>query len=286
MRLALLGLVLSLVGCGRPRAVPGSEVSAPGVSIFIERAASEHDSPPSWGMARVDGRTLRGKAAFDAVRSKVGDDPTKLAALSILFLEDDMADAQLWTHAVGGAYPPEQDAAASLPRLTGDTLEYWRFERQLAGISRCRASLGTGKVTCESGGEVVHAAQLAADPAGTVKQELGSDNVEMHVQGITDLGALGGDDARAQLIDLALNSPNVRDRMAAMTALGKLGGAGVVDALTRSLLHDGHADARAAAAEALGNLRDPSARPALEQARDHDADAGVVRVAMEALKKL
>jgi HEAT repeat protein len=292
-RFVLSGLVVIALGCEKGHAMPSqtqpwTAFAVPGIEIFVEYSSGgvAHDSVPASGVARVNGRRLRGKEAFDAVRAKTGDDPKKLAALAILFL-DSAADAQLWTHAItGSAYPSDQQAVATPPHLSGDTLEYWRTAKQTADLVRCRASLKLGKVTYESGYDVAHATRLANDPAATVKAELASSNFEVRLQGIADLGALGGDAARTQLVDLALNAEPGRERIAAATALGKLGGPGVVDALGRMLLHDGYAEARQAAADALGNLHDKAARPALEQARDHDENGRVQVLADEALKKL
>ena len=288
-RFVLTGLAVIALGCEKGHTMPSqpqpwTDFAVPGIDIFVEYSSAggtAHDSVPVSGMARMNGRTLRGKEAFDAVRAKTGDDPKKLAALAILFL-DSAADTHLWTHAITA----DQQAVATPPQLSGDTLEYWRTSKQTADLMRCRASLKLGKVTCESGYDVAHAMRLAKDPSATVKDELASDNIEVRIQGIADLGTLGGDAARTQLISIELNANQGRERIAAINAVAKLGGPGVVDALTRSLLHDGYAEARQAAAEALGNLHDKSARPALEQARDHDADAGVYRIATEALKKL
>jgi len=293
-RLSLLALVLVVLGCEKGLAMPTksqpwTQFAVPGFDLFIERSSTgvTHDSVPARGVARVGKRELRGKEAFDSVRAKVGDsDPTRLAWLAILFLEDNVADTQLWTHVVGGAYPPAQEAVATVPRLTGDILEYWRFTKQTAGLVRCRVALKLGTVSCELGGEVAHAQQLAKDPAAFVKAELASSDVEVRIQGIRDLGTLRTDAARAELIDRALNGYLGRERITAAAALGQVGGPGVVDALGKMLLHDSYPEARQAAAEALGNLHDAAARPALEQARDHDANGRVQVLADEALKKL
>jgi hypothetical protein len=264
---------------------PWNELALPGVQIFIEHDAS----PPhrAKATATVDGTSgkLSGKAAFDAARAKASNDATALATLAMLFLDDDVAGKQPWTRPTGPQVP-EQQAIARPPALSGDTLVYWRFHSQLADLVRCQASLSTGKVTCELGGNVLQAERIGANPADAAKQYLASDNVHERIRGIQALGQVKDDRAREQLIDIALNQHDPRERSAAVAVLGKTGGTGVVEAVSRVLLYDQYPEVRQAAATALGDLGDPAGRDALSRAEKGDANARVQVLAAEALKKL
>jgi hypothetical protein len=262
-----------------------NELSVPGVELYLD----VESGPPhrSAGGARVDGasRMLRGKEAFDATRARVGGDATAIATLAMLFLDEGVAGKKPWMQP-GGTRPPEQQAVAKPPALSGDTLVYWRAHAQLADLVRCRVSLASGNIACELGGDVVQAERVGKDPAGTAKEQLASSDVFVRIRGIEALGAVGDDGARAQLIDLALNAHDARERAAAVRVVGKIGGAGVVAALSRVLLYDRFEEVRQAAAVALGDLRDPAGRDALQKAETGDADGRVQVLAAEALKKL
>jgi hypothetical protein len=262
-----------------------NELKVPGVELLLET----EKSPPyrSWGAARVDGsRVLHGKEAFDATRTRVGNDATALATLAMLFLDAGVAGKKPWTHPSGGATPTEQAAIAKPPALSGDTLVYWRDHAQAADLVRCRLSLSSGEVVCEIGSRVLQTERVANDPAGAAKQDLGSDNIVIRTRGIEALGKVGDDHSREQLIDLALNAYQPEERRVAVTVLARTGGTGVVAALSRVLLHDKSDEVREAAATALGDLHDPAARDALQRAEGGDADIRVRVLATEALKKL
>lgn len=262
-----------------------NELKVPGVELLIE---TEKASPyRSWGSARVDGsRVLHGKEAFDATRPRVGDDATALATLAMLFLDDGVAGKKPWTQPSGGSTPPDQEAIAKPPVLSGDTLVYWRDHAQAADLVRCRLSLSSREVACEIGSKVLQSERVAKDPAGAAKQDLASDNIVIRTRGIEALGKVGDDHAREQLIDLALNAYQPEERRVAVTVLAKTGGTGVVAAVRRVLLYDKFDEVREAAATALGDLHDPAARDALQRAEGGDADGRVRVLATEALKKL
>lgn len=261
-----------------------NELSVPGAELFVEtdKARPYRTS----GAARVDGRgMLRGKDAFDATRSRVGDDATALATLAMLFLDDGVAGKKPWTRPEGPNVP-DQQAIARPPAVAGDELVYWRFHIQSADLVRCRASLSRGEIRCEMGGDVLQAERVAKDPAGTAKQDLASDNPYVRARGIQALGKVGDAASRTQLIDLALNAYSPLDRRTAVETLGKVGGPGVVDAVSRVLLHDKGDEVRQAAATALGELRDPAGRDALQRAEQGDANVRVQVLAAAALKQL
>ena len=65
------------------------------------------------------------KAAFDATRARVNQDPVALATLSMLFLDGYNAGKLPWTKPTGQNVPNQQ-AIAQPPSLSGDTLVYWR----------------------------------------------------------------------------------------------------------------------------------------------------------------
>jgi hypothetical protein len=271
---------------GSKSSVPWTELEVPGVELFLE---TEKASPyRSWGAARVDGSRglLHGKEAFDATRGRVGDDAIALATLAMLFLEDGVAGKTPWTKPSGGSTPPEQEAIAKPPARSGDTLVYWRDHAQAADLVRCRVALSSGEVACEIGSKVLQDERVAQDPAGAAKQDLASDNIVVRTRGIEALGKVGDDQARAQLIDIALNAYQPEERRVAVTVLGRMGGTGVVAALSRVLLHDRFDEVRGAAATALGDLRDPAARDALQRAEAGDADIRVRKLATAALEKL
>jgi len=262
-----------------------NELTVPGVELFIEReTAAPHRGQ---GAARVDGARgyLHGKDAFDVARARVGNDPTALATLAMLFLDDDVAGKKPWTQPQGPRVP-EQQAIAKPPALSGDSLVYWRSHEQAADLVRCRVSLSTGTVAWELGGDVLQAERVTKDPAAAAKQYLASTNFADRTRGIQALGEVGDDRAREQLIELALNANDLRERRAAVKVLGKTLGAGVVTAVSRALLYDKSDEVRQAAATALGQLRDPAAREALQQAESGDSNGRVQVLAADALKQL
>ncbi len=258
------------------------EITVPGIELFV----LVEPGPPhrATGAARVDGSPamLHGKRAFDAARAKSGDDPTVLATLAMLFLDENVAGKQPWLRSAGPRAPAQQ-AIATPPKLSGDTLEYWRAHEQLDDLVRCRVALKDGTVACELGGGLVHAGRMAADPAATIDADLQADDIYVRIRGIRALEAKGDDPARDRLRDLALNQQHYSVRAAATESLGKLRGAGLVETLSRILLHDGHADVRRTAAIALGRHKDPAGREALQRASTGDAD---VTVQVEARKAL
>ena len=262
-----------------------NELASSGVEISLDSANASPSR--SWGVARLDGssRELRGKVAFDAVRGRAGNDPTVLATLSMLFLDDGVSNLKPWTK-VDGTRSAEQQAVAKPPAVSGDTLTYWRFHERLADMVRCQLQLSSGQITCQLGGDVVQSERIAGDPAAAAKQYLASPEAGDHLRGIEALGRVKDDHAREQLIDFALNAYNPQERRAAVQVLGTTGGTGVVAALSRVLLYDKDSNVRGAAAAALGKLRDPAGRDALERADKGDSDARVQVVAGEALKQL
>jgi len=271
---------------GSKSSSPWTELAVPGVELFLE---TEKASPyRSWGAARVDGARdlLHSKKAFDATRARVAGDATAIATLAMLFLDDGVAGRKPWTKPIGGARPPEQEAIARPPALTGDTLVYWREHAQTADLVRCRLSVPSGEIACEIGSKVLQAERVAQDPAGAARADLASDNIVVRTRGIEALGKVGDDRSREQLIEIALNAYQPEERRVAVTVLARVGGAGVVAALGRVLLHDKFDEVREAAATALGDLRDPAARDALQRAESGDADIRVRKLATEALKKL
>src|SRR5215212_4266284 len=117
---------------------PWNELTLPGVELSVEHETS----PPhrSRASARVDGGPkLYGKDAFDATRAKAGADPTALATLAMLFLDEGVAGKKPWTAPVGPQVP-DQQAIARPPALSGDTVVYWRSHAQLADLVRCRVT--------------------------------------------------------------------------------------------------------------------------------------------------
>ena len=262
---------------------PWNELAVPGVEISLQ----VEKSPPyrAWGAARVDGRDLRGKDAFDAARARAGADPSVLATLAMLFLDEGVAGKKPWTQP-DGPTAAEQQAIAKPPALAGDTLVYWRRHAQTADLVRCRVVLSVGNVTCELGGDVLQAERTAKDPSEAAKHYLASDNPIVRTRGIEALGQVGTDASRAQLIDIALNANDPRERATAVKVLGKTGGAGVAAAVSRVLLYDRFEEVRQVAATALGQLRDPAGREALQKAESGDANGRVQVLAAEALKQL
>lgn len=264
---------------------PWNELKVPGVEFFLET----DKSPPyrSWGAARVDGSSLlHGREAFDATRTRVGTDATALATLSMLFIDDGVAGRKPWTQPTGGATPPDQEAIARPPALSGDLLVYWRDHVQTADLVRCKLTLSSADIACEIGTTILQGERVARDPAGAARQDLASDNITVRLRGIEALGKVGDDRSREQLIDIALNAHQPEERRVAVTVLARVGGNGVVAAVSRVLLYDRFDEVREAAATTLGDLGDPAGRDALQRAQGGDADIRVRKLAAEALKKL
>lgn len=293
-RLVVIGALAAALACNEgdkkmppfgSKSTAWNELGVPGAELFVETDKAFPYRPS--GSARVDGErgTLRGKQAFDATRSRVGNDATALATLAMLFIDDGVAGKKPWTRA-DGTVSADQQAIAKPPAVSGDTLVYWRFHAQSADLVRCTVSLSRGEISYEMGGDVLQAERVARDPAGTAKADLASDNPFVRARGIQALGKVGDDRAREQLIDFALNAYSPLERRTAVEVLGKLGGVGVVAAVSRVLLHDKGDDVREAAATALGALRDPAGRDALERAEKGDSNARVQVLAAEALKQL
>jgi hypothetical protein len=268
-------LALCLIGpvalaCNRGREMPVSteasgslspwnKVKVPGMELFVQRDVSGYDAVPVHGVARITGSrdVLKGKAAFDAARSRTGDDPTTLAALAMLFL-DDQSDGVTghmpWT-AITHTKAPEEEALAAPPRLLGPTLEYWRSHAMLNNLVRCRLTLASGEVTGELAGQLLHEQQLAADPYKLIDQELATNDSNDWRLAVADLMKIGDDKARSRLIDLALNADWPQKRQAAVEALGSLPGPRVMEALQRIQQYDKSEDVSSAAFRALAQLK-------------------------------
>ena len=261
------------------------EFAIPGVEIILDNANASPSR--SWGVARLDGSTreLRGKAAFDAVRTRAGNDPTVLATLAMLFLDDGVSNHKPWTKP-DGPQVQDQQAIARPPELSGDTLVYWRFHAQLADLVRCKLGLRSGEIACELGGDVLQAERMGKDPAAAARQYLASDSASDRARGVQALGEIGDDHARQQLREIAINGRDPRERKAAVKALGKTGGTDAVATLSRVLLEDKFDEVRQLAATLLGELHDPAARDALERAVNGDSDVRVQVLAAQALKQL
>ena len=266
-----------------PTAQVWTGLTIPGVDLFIDRGTTAPYR--AHASARVDGKLLTDKAAFDATRTRVNNDPVALATLSMLFLDGYNAGKLPWTKPTGQNVPNQQ-AIAQPPTLSGDTLVYWRQHEQLADLVRCTLTLSTGQVACQLGGELVQAARVAKDPDAVAAQALASDDIEVRIDGIVALGASKSPQAHDRLIDIALNAQQPRERGVAVETLGKVGGRDACSTISRALLFDRFPEVRQAAAIALGELRDPAGRPALEKASTGDANGRVQVLAAEALKKL
>ncbi|HET9622893.1 MAG TPA: HEAT repeat domain-containing protein [Kofleriaceae bacterium] len=261
---------------------PWTAFQVPGVELAIERDPVAHRVQ---GIARVDGAELRGKAAFDKVRPKVGHDAAQLAALAMLFLDDNTAGTLPWTARTGDRVPAQQ-AIAQPPALAGDTLTYWRFHDRLADMVRVQVALATGHVQPTMAGDLLEQQRVGGDPGAAAAQDLASDDVNTRVHGIRMLGDHKVASARPKLIDLALNAYDFRERQAAVESLGKIGGADVTSTVSRVLLYDQYAEVRQSAATALGELRDPAGKDALQKAAKGDANARVQALASDALHRL
>lgn len=263
-RLALWLVGAAAVACNRGYEMrsgslsPWNDLDIPGVELFVQRGAGGHDAVPMHGAARVagSGRVLTGKEAFDAARAHAGADPTVLATLAMLFVDeqtDGVVGHRPWTGR-SGTLPADEEAIATPPRLSGHTLEYWRRHAVTDDLVRCRVALDSGKTTCELARGVLHAQQLHADPYKLIDAELASNNTSDQVLGVQDLASIGDDAARQRLIDLALDAYSPRTRAAAAEALGKLPGPGVVEALQRVEKYDKSGEASMAAHRALQQL--------------------------------
>ena len=238
---------------------PWNGLKVPGMELFLQRDVSGHDAVPVHGVARItgSGALLTGRAAFDAARSRSGDDPTTLATLAMLFLDDGGAGGTPWS-AITHTKPPEEEALATPPRLVGTTLEYWRSHSMLNSLLRCRLTLGSGEVSCELAGELLHQQQLSADPYKVIEQELAADNTSMWRKAVADLVSIGDDKARKRLIEIALSAYWPEQRIAAVEGLGKLPGPGVVEALQRSRQLDKSPEVSLTAARVLEQLKQGS----------------------------
>lgn len=260
-------------------------LQVPGMQLFVLSDSAKRTR----GAARIAGQSgmLRGKPAFDEARKRIGDsDPAALAALSMFFLEEDVAGQKPWTSIEVPDRVPEQQAIAAPPRLSDGVLEYWRFHAQLADMVRCRLTMSSGEVTCELGTAILRERELAQDPMAAVDKDLQANDIYLRMRAIDTLAQLDTDEAHQKLIELALDQKHYKVREAAVKALGKTGGKGVVAALSRVLLFDGHQKVRLAAAAALGALRDPGAREALEKAAKGDGNELVRAEAKRALQNL
>lgn len=257
-----------------------TQVTVPGVDLFVATDAK----PPyrAHGIARVDGKERRGADAWAATRTRTKD-PSALATLAMMFLDDSTAGRTPWVSG-GGSAPPEEQALAKPPAVSGDTLVYWRPHVQLANLVRCTVTMSTGAIKCELGSDVV-AASRAANP-DAARADLASSDVNIRIRGIRALASNKDAAVRSKLIELALNAVDYRERQAAVESLAKIGGDGVVIVLSRILLFDQYAEVREAAAVALGDLHDPAARDALTKAESGDSNARVQALAAAALKKL
>lgn len=230
------------------------------------------DIPWPHGAARVDGRVLEGRPAFDLARKRAGDDPTLLAGLAMLFLDDGAAGQDPWTAPVANDRVPDQQAIAEPPRLTGDDLTWWRFHHQTVDLFRCSVKLSGGEVTCVLGSEVLRSRRVAADPLAAARGDLATDNLYIRQRAIPLLQGSGTPEAGALLLELLLTDADWQIRQAAATAVGSVKPAGAAEALSRSLLMDGYAAVRASAATAMGTLGDAAVVAALDKAVAGDKD--------------
>lgn len=257
----------------------------PGLELYVVRSGERR----SWGAAREPGASgyLRGKPAFDAARARArSDDPALLAALSMLFLEDDVAGKKPWIAPETSSPAPEEQAIASPPSLAGDLLTYWRDHVQLANMVRCQANLADGTVQCELGTKILRERALAEDPMAVLEKDLAADDIHRVMGGIEKLSELGTPESVARIRGMALNEPNFRLRVAAVEAIEEHPGDEVTATLSRVLLFDGYPEVRRAAAQVLGRQGDPAARKALEKAAAGDGDERVRSSAKHALTRL
>ncbi|MBI5363549.1 MAG: HEAT repeat domain-containing protein, partial [Planctomycetes bacterium] len=121
-----------------------------------------------------------------------------------------------------------------------------------------------------------------------VKPALSRPEVGVRAQAALVLAAIGGDDAKKEVLALLSGDKDERVRRAALDALVKLApatDAGARTALVERLSTDASAEVRLAAAAALGVAKNEEARPALEKALV-DKDWGVQVCAAVSLGKL
>lgn len=256
-------------------ATPVTTLTIPGVELSLLPG-----EPWPKGQAKVDGRRLTGGDAFRAILPKLqGADATTLATLVMLFLDPGGAGQAPWTKREGERALDEQ-AIATPPALVGDTLTYWRFHHELAGMLRCEASLSQASVTCTLGTDVL---RTCGDPLESAQKDLAAGDVYVQMNAVNTLVDAASPAAMAQLVELARGTADARVRVRAVEGLAQAKPEGVRDVLVTLLQTDPYGSVRAAAATALGTLADPAARPALQRASTGDKNDAVKSAATCAL---
>src|SRR3954466_8402494 len=116
VQLAICGYAVATASCGGHDKRPWNELAIPGVELYLE----VETRPPyrQSGVATVSGRTLYGKAAFDAVRPRAASDAPALPTLAMLLLDDGVAGQKPWTQPLGGARPADEEAIAVPPAVS------------------------------------------------------------------------------------------------------------------------------------------------------------------------
>ncbi len=233
-----------------------------------------------------------------AVLDRKVSDPTLLARLSLLLLEDggtpiaDLGDTQaLPASAVqqarqAGVTPPQMRSSGQ-----NQVLEYWSYFRRLSrpGLMRSQLDLNTLQVTRSS---LADLQTQGADPVAQAEAWLGSADINTRRRGVEHLAASCGNARAAQALARVITGHAQADTraLAAQMSKGCRGASestvSVVEALMRALGNDATAEVRQWAASSLGDIGDASARAALEKAQASDADEGVRLMAQMALKKL
>ncbi len=298
VRSARLGIVLLIAtigaGCSDPKPkgqakVPTSgdnlkayrEIKVPGVELFYIP-----DQRNSVGVLREGGDELRGKEAFHRVKAiSAAADPSSLAHLAMLFLDDNVAGSGPWFKD-DTAVPAEELALAKEPSISKGVLEYWRRHEQTAGLVRCRVALESATIECKAGAQIAYGKNMATDPMVTIDRDLARGDISSIRRGVVELDKLGTAEAVARLTAIALNHKMPRARSAATKALATAKGDGVTKTLARILLLDGFEGPRRQAALSLGERGDPDGREALEKAEGDDQSGKVRGAATHALSQL
>lgn len=232
------------------------------------------------------GRLLQGQEGFRRAASLVGDDPTALALLSSMLLEEPgVAGRTVHTDPVtaGGG-----DTAPSPPIIDGRRLIYWRVDKTLDNDVRVTVDLDT--LTVDTALDTTIAADAAAptDPIERARLELQDADLSQRLAGVARLDGLQSSAADQLLVQVLLEDEHWQVRKEVARRLGQRQPppAGAIDALCRSLLLDGTAEVRGQAATALGSIGDPRAREQLQAAAARDGDPGVRALATAALQRI
>jgi hypothetical protein len=254
----------------------------PGVQLLPQRDA---EGRPTHGHARVDGETLRGQAAIEAVRART-DDPVAQAWAAMLLVDPDPAVAGQAPWMSAGDQPqraPDQQAKARAPHFAGDSLVYWRWHGRSADLVRCTLANGEATPTC------MLASQVGAAPvsdADALRSQLGSAVIADRAGAVRQLARAGDSAAGPMVLDVALNDTHFSVREEAVRALAALDAPDRTRQLGRILLLDAAPGVRRQAAEVLGQLGDAAATPDLTKAAEADQDENVRRAASAALARL